>query len=105
MVEKINNIVNLTVVSRDENDLKAEYRAGFTQGKLQGRTIISARDNAWDNAYLTNPSHTFPKQHGPSQDELDEAAGVTARRSSGAGHPGNGRRCVMYLTGWMAHLP
>ncbi|HOP40388.1 MAG TPA: hypothetical protein PLI53_05040 [Geobacteraceae bacterium] len=76
MIEKINNIANLTVVSRDDNDLKAEYRAGFIQGKLQGKTIISARDNAWDNAYLTDPSHTFPVQHGPSQDELDEAAGL-----------------------------
>ena len=66
VMQTINNIVNLTVVSRDANDLKAEYRAGFIQGKLQGNTIISARDNAWDNAYLTDPSHTFPKQHGPT---------------------------------------
>ncbi len=74
VMQKINNIVNLTVVSRDANDLKAEYRAGFVQGKLQGKTILSARDNSWDNAYLTNPSHTFPKQYGPTQAELDEAA-------------------------------
>jgi hypothetical protein len=76
VIEKINNIVNLTVVSSDSNDLKAEYRAGFIQGKLQGNTILSARDNSWDNAYLTNPSHTFPKQHGPTQAELNEAAGL-----------------------------
>ncbi len=76
VIETINNIVNLTVVSRDENDLKAEYRAGFVQGKLQGTTIISARDNAWDNAYLFDPSHNFPKQHGPSEDELTLAAEV-----------------------------
>jgi len=77
VIKTINNIANLTVVSRDAtNDLKAEYRAGFIQGKLQGKTILSARDNSWDNAYLTNPSHTFPKQHGPTQAELDEAAGV-----------------------------
>jgi hypothetical protein len=76
IIEKINNIANLTVISRDGNDLKAEYRAGFIQGKLQGKTIISARDNAWDNAYLTNPSHSFPVQHGPSQNELQEAAGL-----------------------------
>jgi phospholipase B-like protein len=74
VIQKINNIVNLTVVSKDVNDLKAEYRAGFIQGKLQGTTIISARDNAWDNAYLTNPDHTFPKQHGPTQQELNLAA-------------------------------
>jgi hypothetical protein len=74
VIQKINNIVNLTVVSRDANDLKAEYRAGFIQGRLQGRSIISARDNSWDNAYLINPSHTFPKQHGPTQAELAKAA-------------------------------
>ena len=76
-MQTINNIANLTVVSWDANDLKAEYRAGFIQGKLQGETIISARDNSWDNAYLTDPSHTFPKQHdptqGPTQAELNEA--------------------------------
>jgi hypothetical protein len=80
VIQTIHNIANLTVVSRDANDLKAEYRAGFVQGKLQGKTIISARDNSWDNAYLTNPSHTFPKQHsptqGPTQAELNEAAGL-----------------------------
>lgn len=74
IIETLNNIVNMTVVSRDSNDLKAEYRAGFIQGKLQGKTIISARDNTWDVAYLTNPGHTFPKQMGPTQAELNEAA-------------------------------
>ncbi len=75
-MQTINNIVNLTVVSRDANNLKAEYRAGFIQGKLQGKIIVSARDNAWDIAYLTDPYHTFPKQHGPSQTELNKAAVV-----------------------------
>jgi hypothetical protein len=75
VIRTIHNIGNLTVVSRDANDLKAEYRAGFIQGKLQGKTILSARDNSWDNAYLTNPSHTFPKQHSPTQEELNKAAG------------------------------
>ena len=80
VIQTINNIANLTVVSRDANDLKAEYRAGFIQGKLQGQTILSARDNTWDNAYLADPSHTFPKQHtptqGPTQAELHEAAEI-----------------------------
>ncbi|HJV65655.1 MAG TPA: hypothetical protein VJ550_07980 [Geomonas sp.] len=74
VIQTINNIVNMTVVSRDANALKAEYRAGFVQGKLQGKSILSARDNAWDNAYLTDPSHTFPKQLGPSGAELNKAA-------------------------------
>ena len=76
VLETINNVANLSVSSRDANDLKAEYRAGFVQGKLQGKTILSARDNTWDNAYLTDPSHSFPRQHGPAKTELDKAAGV-----------------------------
>jgi hypothetical protein len=47
VIEKVNNISNLTVVSKDRNVLKAEYQAGFVQGHLQGNTIISARDNSW----------------------------------------------------------
>lgn len=76
VIETRNNILNMTVVSKDSNDLKAEYRAGFVQGKLQGKTILSARDNSWDHAYLLDPSHTFPKQLGPTQAELNHAAGV-----------------------------
>lgn len=69
------NVVCMTVVSKDTNNLKAEYRAGFIQGKLQNSTILSARDNTWDNAYLTDPSHAFPAQpNGPSQAERDTAA-------------------------------
>jgi len=75
-IQTLSNIVNMTVVSRDASDLKAEYRAGFVQGKLQGSTVMSARDNSWDHSYLLDPSHSFPRQLGPTQDELDQAAGV-----------------------------
>jgi len=64
----------MTVVSKDQKNLKAEYRAGFVQGKLQDTTIVSARDNTWDNAYLTDPDHGFPKQPQPSREELKRAA-------------------------------
>lgn len=74
VIQTINNIVNLTVVSSDANDLKAEYRAGFVQGKLQGKTIISARDNSWDSAYLLDPSHSFPGQPGPAASESRDHA-------------------------------
>jgi hypothetical protein len=74
VIETINNIANLTVVSKDGNDLKAEYRAGFIQGRLQGKTIQSARDNSWDLAYLLDPDHVFPRQIGPSPAELQQAA-------------------------------
>ncbi len=73
-INSVHNIVHMTVVSRDANDLRAEYRAGFVQGRLQHTTIISARDNTWDNAYLTDPSHAFPGQPGPTREELSSAA-------------------------------
>jgi hypothetical protein len=76
VIETTSNIVNMTVASKDASDLKAEYRAGFVQGKLQGKTILSARDNNWDNSYLADPSHTFPKQHGPTPAELQKAAAI-----------------------------
>lgn len=76
VLETVDNIANLTVVSKDPQDLRAEYRAGFVQGTLQGSTIRSARDNSWDNAYLTDPSHSFPKQHGPTQAELAKAGAI-----------------------------
>ncbi len=76
VLEKVNNIANLTVVSKDDNDLRAEYKAGFVQGKLQGDTILAARDNCWDNAYLTDPTHSFPKQPGPTLAELYEVSGI-----------------------------
>ncbi|MCX5903564.1 MAG: hypothetical protein NTV89_08875 [Proteobacteria bacterium] len=74
--EKVNNIASLTVVSRDDNELRAEYRAGFVQGTLQGRTIRYARDNSWDNSYLTDPDHSFPQQPGPTPAELEKAASI-----------------------------
>jgi hypothetical protein len=70
------NILNLSIVSSDPNDLKAEYQAGFLQGRLQGQRIVSARDNQWDSAYLTDPSHTFPKQLPISAQELALARGI-----------------------------
>lgn len=76
VTEVINNIANLTVVSKDANDLRAEYRAGFVQGKLQAKGMIAARDNSWDAAYLTDPSHSFPKLPNPSRAELDRTARI-----------------------------
>ncbi len=74
--ERINNISNLTIVSKDENDLRAEYRAGFILGKMQAQAILSARDNYWDMSYLLDPGHGFPKQHGPTRAELDAAGAI-----------------------------
>ncbi len=73
-INTMENVVVMTVVSNDANDLKAEYRAGFVQGKLQNTTVLTARDNTWDNAYLTDASHGFPRQPGPTKEELKKAS-------------------------------
>jgi hypothetical protein len=70
VIEQVNNIYNTCIVSNDPNMYKAEYEAGFIQGKLQEDQIIAARDNGWDSAYLTDPSHSYPKQIPPTKDEL-----------------------------------
>jgi len=71
--ETVNNIVQLSIVSNDPNVYKAEYEAGFIQGRLHSSLMLSARDNLWEIAYLTDPSHTFPKLRTPSQTELNLA--------------------------------
>lgn len=72
-IETVDNIRNLTVASKDSNDLRAEYNAGFIQGHLQKDSIKAARENVWDNFYITDPSHSYPKQEPPSAAELSEA--------------------------------
>jgi len=37
VTQSVNNILNMTVVSRDSSDLKAEYRAGVRPGQAAGR--------------------------------------------------------------------
>lgn len=73
VMEFVNNIYNTVVVSNDPNVYKAEYEAGFIQGKLQKAMLPAARDNGWDGAYLMNPSHSYPKQIPPSGDEMSLA--------------------------------
>ncbi len=75
-METVNHIQNVSIMSNDSNVFKAEYEAGFIQGKLQRNTILSARDNFWDMAYLVDPSQIFPKQIPPSAAELQIAQDV-----------------------------
>lgn len=70
LIEVIDNIYNYTIVSRDENVLRAEYKAGFIQSILQADTILSARDNTWDSLFLLDPSHSFPQEIPPSEEDL-----------------------------------
>ncbi len=70
VIEKVNNIYNTVVVSNDPNIYKAEYEAGFIQGRLQKEQIIPMRDNTWDGGYLMSPTHNYPKQIPPSASEI-----------------------------------
>jgi hypothetical protein len=70
--ETVDNTMNTTIVSRNANVYQAEYNAGFAQGSMQRSIMLSARDNNWDNAYLTDPTHSFPKQIPPSPAELEK---------------------------------
>ncbi len=69
-IEKIDNILNVTIVSNFDNVYKAEYYAGFVQGKLEKKYIISARDNSWDTAYLVDPSHSLVTHKPPSTADM-----------------------------------
>lgn len=71
-----NNCWNFSIQSTDPtlDTLTNDYLAGFIQGYLQGKEMIRAtRNNSWDNTYLCDPGHTFPKQLGPSPHELEKA--------------------------------
>ena len=70
VMEKVDNVYNTSIVSNDRNVFKAEYEAGFIQGRLQGPQIVAARDNGWDSAYLLDPTHAYPRQIPPSPDEI-----------------------------------
>ena len=80
VIETINNIANLTVVSKDGNDLKAEYRAGFVQGQLQAKGILSARDNTWNLSYLTDPAHAFPEAARPRAQRTGQGRAFAERQ-------------------------
>jgi len=60
-LEKTGYVYNLSIVSSNENNYKAEYQAGFIHGHLLKDLILSARDNFWDVAYYIDPAHhTLP---------------------------------------------
>jgi hypothetical protein len=77
VITTIDNILVMTVWSEDEGaPLRAEYRAGFVQGKLQERTIISARDNSWDNDYLTDPDSEYKDRKESAKGKRDLATSL-----------------------------
>ena len=87
-----NNCRDFSIFSTDpaQDDLTQEYWAGYVQGGLQGADMITAaRNNTWRNTYLCDPSHSFPKELEPSEQELEEAAGVLNEN-------------YRYLYGWLA---
>jgi len=75
IVETDNTLI-FSVASTDDNVLRAEYKAGFIQGKLQKNQIISARDNLWDSAYLNDSTPTVIEQIPPSEEEISAVLDV-----------------------------
>lgn len=77
--EKKDNCWNYSIYANDNSVdvFTNEYYAGFIQAKLQGcTTIMAARNNVWNNAFLTDtsaPSDKFPKEFDPNADELRKA--------------------------------
>lgn len=76
LIEYVDGIYNTSIVSTHRNVFRAEYEAGFIQGRLQRAQIVAARDNCWDSAYLVDPTHSFPKAVPPTPQELAEARDV-----------------------------
>ena len=70
-LEKLGNLYSLGVVSNDPNVLKAEYEAGFIQGRLQKDLLANTRDNLWDTYALVDPG--TPKSIPPSKVEMDDS--------------------------------
>jgi len=75
VVKRVGHIENLTIVSNDPNVLKAEYEAGFSQGKLQADELANTRDNIWDHFYLLDPA-VAGNQRPPTAAALDAAGKV-----------------------------
>lgn len=73
-LEYTNNIYNLGVISNDPNVLKAEYEAGFMQGRLQKDQLAGTRDNLWDSAALTDASDF--KQIPPTDEQKAQATRI-----------------------------
>ena len=72
--EKVDNCWNYSIFAMDRNvSYLNEFHAGYIQGKLQGEGMLkAARNNTWKNLYLTDTSHSFPRQCPPSKEELQE---------------------------------
>ncbi len=70
------NCWNFSITVTNENDIYAEYIAGFIQGKLQKDLIKSARDNTWTNNYYCDPTHSFPKGIRPTREERNIAQNI-----------------------------
>jgi hypothetical protein len=76
-LEKVDYIYNMGIVSNDPHVLKAEYEAGFIQGRLQKDLLAETRDNLWDTYALVDPG--TPKAIPPSKVELDDSIDALTR--------------------------
>lgn len=70
-METIGDLYSLGIVSNDPNVLKAEYEAGFIQGRLQKDLLANTRDNLWDIYPLIDPGP--PKSTPPNSVEINDS--------------------------------
>ncbi len=76
--EKRDNCWNYSIFVMDKTPaMWNEFNAGFIQGRLQGEAMLkAARNNTWKNLYLTDTSHSFPRECPPGKEELEKTAEI-----------------------------
>ncbi|MCP4578547.1 MAG: hypothetical protein GY846_19910, partial [Deltaproteobacteria bacterium] len=72
-LQQIGHLKNISIVSINDNNNKAEYQAGFVNGHLLKDSMVSARDNFWDAAYRVSPEPIFPTALPPPKAEMELA--------------------------------
>lgn len=70
-LEQLGPLSNLVVMSHDPSNVKAEYEAGFVQGRLQKDQLPATRDNLWDTIARVDPG--YPKNSPPTTTETATA--------------------------------
>ncbi|RIK09553.1 MAG: hypothetical protein DCC49_05865 [Acidobacteria bacterium] len=70
-LQQFGPLSNLVVISHDPDNFKAEYEAGYIQGRLQKGQLTATRDNLWDTIARVDPG--YPKNVPPTTTETATA--------------------------------
>lgn len=70
-LQQLGPLSNLVVISHDPDNFKAEYEAGYVQGRLQKDQLPATRDNLWDTIARVDPG--YPKNVPPTTTETATA--------------------------------